>query len=148
MDTFKNKAEIYCARGEHCIEDVRTKLLQWGAPDDIITPIVTHLLANDYINEQRYCNAFAHDKLRYQKWGKKKIAYALHSKRIATNIIEDALKNIDETEYNTILSKLITQKKGATKEQVTRFCMQRGFEYSRINELLCYIDSETTANMD
>jgi regulatory protein len=105
-------------------------------------------LANDYINEQRYCNAFAHDKLRYQKWGKKKIAYALHSKRIATNIIEDALKNIDETEYNTILSKLITQKKGATKEQVTRFCMQRGFEYSRINELLCYIDSETTADMD
>ena len=53
MDTFKNKAEIYCARGEHCIEDVRTKLSQWGAPDDIITPIVTHLLANDYINEQR-----------------------------------------------------------------------------------------------
>ena len=69
-------------------------------------------------------------------------------RRRYSKIIEDALKNIDETEYNTILSKLITQKKGATKEQVTRFCMQRGFEYSRINELLCYIDSETTADMD
>lgn len=136
MDALRNKAEKYCAQGEHCIDDVRIKLIQWGATNDIIEPIINHLLAHNFINEQRYCNAFVHDKMRHQKWGKKKIIYALQGKRIDANTIENTIKNIDETEYIKTLSTIINKKKGYSHEQITRFCMQRGFEYSLINQQL------------
>ena len=70
------------------------------------------------------------------KWGKKKIIYALQGKRIDANTIENTIKNIDETEYIKTLSTIINKKKGYSHEQITRFCMQRGFEYSLINQQL------------
>lgn len=142
-DELKSKAEAYCATAEHCPSELTTKLQQWGANPDDIEDIIAHLKAQRYINEERYCRAFAHDKVLYQGWGRIKIQAALYAKRLPSVHINTALNSIDRTEYLGILKRVITTKKRAIKsndpmarEKLIRFCLQRGFTYDEIEQLL------------
>lgn len=143
LDELKHKAEAYCATAERCCSEVSNKLQQWDANADEIDSIIAHLTAQRYIDEARYCCAFAHDKIRYQGWGKVKIKAALSAKHIPTLLITQALDAIDQTEYFTTLEQIIAKKKRAIKstdpmarEKLIRFCLQRGFTYDEILPLL------------
>ena len=94
MAQLTAKAEAYCASAEHCISEIRSKLLQWQATDEQCDTIIAHLLHTNYINEQRYCHAFAHDKVAYQGWGKLKIRAHLYAKQLPTEAINQALDDM------------------------------------------------------
>ena len=142
LDELRCKSESYCVGAERCCSDMRIKLLQWGAKESDIDAIIVHLQHHKYIDEARYCNAFAHDKVNYQGWGKMKIKLALQEKRLPFSLIEASLEAIDENQYNHVLDKIISSKKRMLKndtfarEKLIRFCMQRGFTYSEISEKL------------
>lgn len=143
LDELKHKAEAYCAAAEHCCFEVNNKLQQWGANADEIESIISHLTAQRYIDELRYCCAFTHDKIRYQGWGRVKIKAALYAKHIPSLLITQALDAIDETEYLATLERIIATKKRTIKstdlmarEKLIRFCLQRGFTYDEIEELV------------
>ncbi len=140
-DELRHKAEAYCAGTEHCCSEVKTKLLQWGADETTINFILAHLQQHKYIDEERYCHAFAHDKLNYQGWGRVKIKAALFAKKLPQHYIILALDSIDEIEYFEILKRVISTKKRAIKssdpmarEKLIRFCLQRGFTYDEIEQ--------------
>lgn len=132
---LRDKAAYYCATAEHCEQDVRTKLYLWKTQPDVADRIIDYLYDNNYLNTTRYCQAFVHDKLLYQGWGKIKIRVMLQAKRLPNSDIDAALNSIDEIEYNRILRKVINKKKGATPEEVTRFCLSHGFSYAEITTL-------------
>ena len=143
LDELRHKAEAYCASAEHCSYEVSNKLQQWGANTEAIASIIAHLKSQRYIDDERYCRAFAHDKLLYQGWGRLKIQAALYAKHIATSYINQALDTIDPTEYLNTLKRIIATKKRAIKsndpmarEKLIRFCLQRGFTYDEILPLL------------
>lgn len=143
LEELKHKAEAYCAGAEHCCSELNNKLLQWGASHEHINLIIMHLKKHDYINEERYCRAFAHDKLLYQGWGRVKIRTALHSKHIPSQYISHALNSIDKFEYFNTLKRVIESKNRAIKscdpmarEKLIRFCLQRGFTYDEIEGLI------------
>ena len=60
--------------------------------DDAIDKIIDRLKAEKYIDEARYCRSFINDKLRFNKWGRKKIEFALKQKQIPLELISDAFK--------------------------------------------------------
>jgi regulatory protein len=137
------KAEAYCAAAEHCISEMHSKLQQWEATEEQCDEIIAHLVQANYIDEQRYCHAFAHDKVLYQGWGRSKIKAYLYAKHLPSEAIAQALKDIDETEYHKTLERVISSKKRtltstdtAAREKLIRFCMQRGFTYEEISEYL------------
>jgi regulatory protein len=143
LDELRHKAEAYCASAEHCSYEVSNKLQQWGANTEAIASIIAHLKSQRYIDDERYCRAFAHDKLLYQGWGRLKIQAALYAKHIATSYINQALDTIDPTEYLNTLKRIIATKKRTIKssdpmarEKLIRFCLQRGFTYDEILPLL------------
>lgn len=143
LEELKHKAEAYCAMAEHCCSDVNHKLLQWGATSKQIENIIAHLQEQRYINEVRYCHAFAHDKVLYQGWGRVKIKAALLAKEIPSELISQAIDSIDETEYLGVLKRVISTKKRAIKsndpmarEKLIRFCLQRGFTYHEIDQVI------------
>lgn len=142
LDELRNKAESYCASAEHCSSEVKTKLQQWGANQEYITHILNWLQSEGYVDEMRYCKAFAHDKLLYQGWGRMKIKAALYAKYLAKHLIEEAINDIDENEYHRILKRVITSKQKTLKndvssrEKIIRFCLQRGFTYDEIEKQL------------
>ena len=143
LDELKHKAEAYCAGAEHCCAELHQKLQQWGAHENDIPSILQHLQDCNYINEERYCHAFAHDKVAYQGWGRQKIKATLTAKHLPSAHIHQALENIDENDYINSLTRAITTKKRTIKsndpmarEKLIRFCLQRGFTYDEILPLL------------
>ena len=143
MAQLTAKAETYCAAAEHCISDIRNKLQQWEATDEQSNEIIAHLVQHNYIDEQRYCHAFAHDKVCDQAWGRIKIKAHLYAKHLPSEAIAQAIENIDETEYQKALEHIICSKKRTLKtsdptarEKLLRFCLQRGFTYEEISEYL------------
>lgn len=98
--------------------------------------IVDYLYENNYLNDERYCAAFVHDKVAYQAWGRQKIRAALSVRKLPGYLIDKALKNIDEIEYNKQLSRLIEKKKATEFDKLVRFLMQRGFTYDEITSSL------------
>ncbi len=140
---LRNKAETYCASAEHCIWDVRQKLRQWGATNEDTESIISHLQAERFVDELRYCQAFVHDKLLYQGWGRMKMRAQLQAKHLSTAAIEQALNEIDRDTYMSVLTRVLATKKRSIKsadpqarEKLIRFAMQRGFTYDEINGII------------
>ena len=127
-----SKAEAYCARAEHCAADVRRKLYEWGTPVDFFDFIEQKLYENDFLNDARFCRAYVHDKVEYQKWGRLKILAGLRAMQQPESEIEEALKNIDEFAYFYNLRYLIKQRKNDSEDKLLRFLSQRGFTYEEI----------------
>ena len=127
-----SKAEAYCARAERCAADVRRKLYEWGTPADFFDFIEQKLYENDFLNDARFCRAYVHDKVEYQKWGRLKILAGLRAMQLPESEIDEALKNIDEFAYFYNLRYLIKQRKNDSEDKLLRFLSQRGFTYEEI----------------
>ena len=137
------KAEAYCAAAEHCRYDVQQKLQQWEATPEQVEQVLCHLQEHKYLDDERYCHAFVHDKLLYQGWGRMKMRAQLQAKHLSSNAIKQALEDIDEQAYQEVLQKVLASKKRSLKgndpllrEKLIRFCMQRGFTYEEIAGVL------------
>ena len=133
-----SRAEEYCSKSEHCVADVMEKLYAWGCREKTDRDrIIASLETNGFINNARYCHAFAHDKLLYQGWGKQKIQMMLRLKHLPEDNIEQALADIDDQTYEDVLRKVIDTKLSFFKIddnaeiRLLRFLTQRGFEYDR-----------------
>ncbi len=138
------KAQAYCSAAEHCRSEVAEKLYQWGVDSTASEEILRSLEEDDFLNDERYCRAFVHDKYRFAKWGKTKIAMALAAKRLPESSYRDCLEQIDETEYRDILRKLLRAKKRSLTDtdeyvlrgKLIRFALGKGYRLSDIEQCL------------
>ncbi|MFV0471085.1 MAG: regulatory protein RecX [Paludibacteraceae bacterium] len=143
-DELRRKAASYCSMAEHCISDVEIKLKAWGVSPENSQEIVSHLLEQDFINEQRYARAFVREKFEINKWGKIKILLALKEKGIDKDSINNALAHIDEGEYEELLARLLKSKlqtisyeyEYEKQGKLFRFAQSRGFESNVIEKVL------------
>lgn len=139
-----NKAMTLCSKKEYCCDDMRTKLYSWGLATDDTEKVISTLLTEKFIDEQRYSNAYSRDKFNYNKWGKIKIASNLKQKKIPSDTIKSALESIDDETYIKVLRNLIEVHKRKTKSKnqyelrgkLMRFCLSKGFESSLIYYIL------------
>jgi regulatory protein len=126
----------WCSLVERCRQDVEKKIAAAGLPPDAQERIIARLQKEKFIDESRFACSFVNDKLRFNKWGRIKIAYELNKRKVAPAIRTEALERIDEQTYQTILLALLKAKKktvkGATDRDVftklLRFAAGRGFE--------------------
>lgn len=115
-----------------------------GAEKPDIESIINHLVKEGFIDESRYARAFVHDKVRFAKWGRVKIAQALWQKRIPQDITDAALESIEDDEYLAALRDVVKAKfrmvKGATeyerKMKTMRSVCSRGYEPALVRKLL------------
>ena len=146
----RNKAEAYCSSVERCVSEVEAKLEQWGADHEIKDRVIEHLIKEKYIDQRRYCAAFVRDKYRFNQWGRMKKVQGLRLKKIPTDVISLGLEEIDESEYLSILSGLVEQKKRSIKAntdyerngKLIRFAIGRGFEMEEILRCVKQIDAD------
>ena len=129
-----DKAEAYCAKSEHCAADVRRKLYEWSAPTDLFDGIEESLYKNDFLNDARFCRAYVHDKVEYQRWGRLKIQAGLRALGLSESEIRKSLDEIDEKTYFDNLRALMTSRRGDPEEKKLRFLAQRGFTFEEIQK--------------
>ena len=145
----KTLAERYCSGAEHCCLEVRQMLERRKAESADIERIIKYLIKEGYIDESRYAAAFVHDKVRFAKWGRAKIAQALWQKRIPAGVADEALASIDEDEYVAALKDVVAsryrQTKGATEYERKIMTMKsvcsRGYEPALVRRVLSMSDT-------
>ncbi len=149
------KAAAYCSMAEHCLSEVSEKLENWGVPTEGRTRILKKLVTEKYINEERYCRSFIHDKFTYNKWGRNKIAQALRQKKIDSEKSAPLLESlIDAEEYQETLRSLLEAKRKTIKARneyelkgkLIRFALGRGYEMNEICQ--CLPGKDTDEYMD
>ncbi|MFZ9386402.1 MAG: regulatory protein RecX [Chitinophagaceae bacterium] len=138
------KLKHYCAYQERCHSEVRDKLYELGVRTKEHDEIISYLIEENYLNEERFAIAFAGGKWRVNRWGRTKIRYALKQKQVSEYCISKALKQIDEEEYRAILKKLAGEKYASLKKdqylvrkkKTTDYLAGRGFETHLIATVL------------
>ena len=126
----------YCAYQERAQQEVRDKLYELGMTMDEVEEIMSDLIAENFLNEERFAVQFAGGHFRIKGWGKVKIQHALQQKRVSSYNIKIGLKAIDGDAYLKTLEQLATKKWNSLKGErglsrmakTYAFLQQRGFE--------------------
>ena len=144
-----------CAQAEHCQQEMRDKMKRWDIDPAVQDRIITRLVKERYVDDERYARAFVKDKIRYNKWGRRKVQQGLWLKHIDADIQERVLSEVDDSEYLSILRPLLKQKaKGIRAEndyernqKLVRFALGRGFTFDIIRQCL-NVDEEMNPEDD
>jgi len=135
----------FCAYQERNHKEVKEKLYSYGLYKDQVEELISKLIQENFLNEERYAIAYAGGKFRAKDWGKNKIKYGLKQHQVSDYCIKKALKTIDDEEYVKTLQKLYAAKEKTLKSEknifikkrkIQQYLMQKGYETSLINELL------------
>ena len=145
------KLKQYCAYQERSHSEVKEKLYQLGIWKKEHDEIISKLIEENYLNEERFAIAFAGGKFRIKHWGMVKIKYELKQKQVSDYSIKKALKQIDREEYNATLQKLATQKYSSLKDEqylirkkkTTDYLMQKGYEPELIKQAIASLAAKT-----
>jgi len=141
---YLQKMMALCSNSEKCEYDIEQKLRKYNVPEDDRQKILSDLQEHDFINHTRYVEAFINDKLNFNHWGKRKIAYALHAKNIDETLIQTKLDEIEPEYYERILEEELEKKISKIpypvdkegKAKIIRFLTQKGFEYGKVFDIL------------
>ena len=138
-----------CAQAEHCEQEMRDKMKRWEIDEMAQNRIIQRLVEERYVDNERYARAFVKDKIRYNKWGRRKVQQALWMKRIDNDIQQRILDEIDDKEYLDVLRPLLKQKRKSIKadsdyalnQKLVRFALGRGFTFDIIRQCI-QVDEE------
>ena len=133
-----------CSQAEHCSYEMTEKLRRWQISDEAQARIMQHLVSERYIDDERYCRMFVKDKIRYNKWGRRKVEQALWAKHIDSDISKTVLDEVDDEEYLNILRPMIKsrrkQMKGMSEYEANarlmRWAVGRGFTFDIIRQCI------------
>ena len=138
------KIKHYCAYQERSHYEAKQKLYGFGLYKSEVETLLTQLIEEDYLNEERYAEQFAGGKFRMKHWGKIKITYELKQKGVSSYNIRRALQSIADADYSATLQKLTEAKweqlKGeqyiARQAKATSYLLQKGFELPLIQKAI------------
>lgn len=115
---------------------MKEKLYEFGLSSGDVNSLITDLITDGFLNEERFAKAFAGGKFRVKGWGKLKIVRELELRNLTANCIRVALKEIEQPEYEKMLFQILDKKSGTLTEQndfvrkdkLSRYAIQKGYE--------------------
>jgi len=140
----KLKAADYCAYQERSQQQVRDKLYDYGLHVDEVEDVLSDLIVEGFINEERFAKAYVGGKFRIKKWGKHKIIQGLKQHKISEYCIKKGLEEIESQDYIDTLTILLNKKGNSIKgsndydrrNKLARYAVGRGFETTLIWEVI------------
>lgn len=137
------KIQNYCSYQERSHNEVKDKLFSFRLFKSEVDELISSLIENNYLNEERFAKQFAGGKFRIKHWGRKKIVYELQLKGVNKANIKLGLKEINEEEYFAMLKKLATKKwnelkghKASKQAKVYAYLLQKGYESNLISTVV------------
>ena len=138
------KLTALCSRSEHCSWEMTEKMRQWGISPEAQARIMQILTEERFVDDTRYCRAFVKDKIRYNRWGRRKVEQGLFAKRIDSSTARKILDEMDDEEYLNALRPLLKDKRRQLRNmnsyeangRLIRFAMSRGFTMDIIRQCI------------
>ena len=87
-----------CARSEKSSGDALRLMRTWGVPEGEQRGVLDRLIADRYIDNRRYAEAYTREKSRLSGWGERKIAMQLRLKGVEKEVISAVLSELVEDE--------------------------------------------------
>ena len=135
-----NKLSRYCAQRERCHSEVRSRLLSLHIYGDDLEEILSRLIEQDFLNEERFARSYVSGKFRINKWGRNKIVNGLRARQVSDYCIDKGLEEIDPEEYRALIRQLIgkqlTTNTFEARQKVVASLQRKGFETGLILEAL------------
>lgn len=130
------KAENFCVYQERSQKEVRYKLVEWGIRGDELEEILSELIMNNFLNEERFAKSYASGKFNIKKWGRIKIKQGLKLKGVPDKLLQKALYSLDDDDYLETLTALAIKKAEFVSEanplkrkmKLMTYLQGRGFE--------------------
>lgn len=141
------KLKHYCSYQERCHQEVKEKLYGFGLHKNEVEQLISTLIEENYLNEERFAVQYAGGKFRMNEWGRIKIRHALQQKQVSEYCIKKGLKEIDDEDYLKTLQKLTEVKWELVKEKnvhvkkrkLQAYLLQKGFEAGLISEVIKHL---------
>ena len=142
-DALRRLAAL-CSRGEHCSGEMLAKMRAWGVEEEAQSRVLKRLVENRFVDDERFARLFVSDKIKFSKWGRRKIEQALWAKHMDENIARRVLDEVDDADYLAVLRPLIQQKARSIKAEseyerrgkLTKFALGRGFTMDIIRQVV------------
>lgn len=140
----RDRIKKWCDLQERAHSDVIKKLYTWGVWTDEANQIISELISDNYLNEERFARAFARGRFRIKSWGWKKIERELKQKSVSKYSIALAREEIDPDDYTETLKRILEKKRPLIKaksdwernQKLLRYAVGRGYEYEEVLKLL------------
>ncbi|HEX3079197.1 MAG TPA: regulatory protein RecX [Puia sp.] len=135
------KLRHYCGYQERSHAEVKQKLYSLGFFEKEAEELISRLIEDGYLNEERFAISYASGKSRNNGWGRIKIRHGLEQKGISKYCILKALQSLDESEYIAGFQRIADKKWLSLRSEKNifvkknkwqQFLLQRGFEQSVI----------------
>ncbi len=138
------KMKSWCAYQERSQNEVRQKLYEFKLEPEAVDSIITDLIEEKFLNEERFAMAYASGKFRIKHWGRNKIKMGLKMHKVSDYCIKKAINSIDGDEYEKVLEKVLEKKIRLTKGRdskkkyytIANYAVSRGFESDLVIEQL------------
>lgn len=135
-DVALQKMQRYCAFQERCHSEVRQKLIEISVYGDTLEEIIAELIADNYLNEERFARAYTRGKFRTKSWGRNRIQQELKMRRVSDYCIRKGMEEIDEEDYLATLEKIISKKleelrgedQFTAQQKAAQYAMRKGYE--------------------
>ncbi len=139
-----SKLAAYCSKAERAEYDVRRIAATWQLDADMTDRIITRLKKENFLNEERFCRSFIHDKVNFNKWGTTKIRFELRKKNVSETAIDYCLSGLGNERFEQALLNLLSTKiktvRAATdyerSAKLVRFALGRGYPLELIKKTL------------
>ena len=138
------KITKWCAYQERAQQEVRDKLYDFGLHKEEVEQLLTRIISEGFVNEERFAISFANGKLNQLGWGRVKIIYALKAKKVSDYCIKKAINSLDENKYIQILEDTFHKRNKMEKEKhplkrkykLMSYLASRGFEQDLIASII------------
>ena len=144
MTEALKKLEKYCAYQERSHKQVYQKCRDYGLTEDEANQILIELISSNFLNEQRFAEAYVKGKFKVKSWGKQKIVNGLNNAGVSKKLIENSMDKIDPKVYLQTLISLVEKKRTTLKTgtefektiKIQRYLLSKGYKYDEISEAL------------
>ncbi len=144
IDEATLNIQKFCAIQDRCHSEVRTRLLEHGIYGDELEEIISDLISNGFLDEERFAKSYARGKFRMKGWGRNKIIHELKLRKVSNYSIQEGLKEIEDDDYFNTLERLFEKKKATTtfkdkfdfRKKMINFFLNKGFDYELIISVL------------
>jgi len=138
------RAAAFCAYQERTQQEVRERLKEWEVVGEEAEWLISELIEQNYLNEERFARTFAGSKFRVKRWGKHKIRQHLKQRGITGHNLEQAMKEIETDDYRETLRELLEKKKRTLagehplvmKQKLARYAIGKGYEPELVFQLV------------
>lgn len=140
----KVKLARFCAYRERTHHEVKVKAMNLGLRNDEADELLSELISENFINEERFAKTYVRDKFYLNKWGRNKIVQGLKQRRISNYCIDSGMKEIDPEDYFNTLKQLFEKKRATVKgenqmikiQKTATFLIGKGYESSMVWEII------------